>query len=303
MAKFEFKRGLSSKPLQKVKEFLETEIGQCFKNNNCFQICIRDEYINVYYNGCSILKFTPNTDKYEIHYKYTKEPKSKLYIELKRNANDLVVNNFRLNDLLKKPETYIGPYFCGEKKYLTQYLRSDQAPAIIDMEVAYTCTATRSVKRNYVAKRIDLATIENNKLRLIEVKIDTDSRLRSEKDGDQEILGQMGSYRDFIKDQTPNIISSYKTVAQNIIELDLIHKMGGNPKFTLDNLSAFIASKDCLEPDPVLLVVKTGKKKDIGRSNINHWDRLLSQFDNSGFQEPRIWDVQEAALMQLDDIS
>lgn len=288
MAKSEFKRGLSSKTLPAVKAFLKTEIGQSLKNNNCFQICIRDEYINVYYNGCSILKFTPSTDKYEIHHKYTKEPKSKLYIGLEQKGNDRIVNNFSLNDLIKKPDSYVGPYFCGEKKYLAQYLKSDQAPAIIDLEVAYTCRTATTKKRDFVAKRIDLAVVENSKLRLIEVKIDTDSRLRSEIDGDQEILDQMKSYCEFIKNETPNIISSYKAIAQNIIDLDLVHKMGGTPKFTIDNLSAFIANNDCFDPDPELLVVETGKSK-IGRNDVNHWSRLLSQFEKLGVQPPRTW--------------
>lgn len=291
MAKSEFKRGLSSETLPAVKSFLETELGQSLNNNNSFQICIRDEYINVYYNGCSILKFTPNTGKYEIHHKYTKEPKSKLYIELKWKDNDLIFNDFSLNDLINEPDLYVGPYFCGEKKYLAQYLKSHQAPVIIDLEVAYTCRVSTTKKRDFVAKRIDLAVIENGKLRLIEVKIDTDSRLRSDNDGDQEILGQMKSYREFIKEETPNIIASYKTIAQNILDLDLIHKMGGTPKFTIDNLSAFIANNDCFDPDPGLLVVETGKNKN-GKNNVKHWNRLLSQFEQLGVQSPRTWDAQ-----------
>lgn len=296
MAKSAFKRGLSLDALQSVKALLDTEIGQRIKEESKLNICIREDYVNIYCNGSSILKFTPCIDRYEIHYKYTKEPKSGNYLALNLECGDLVVGNFSLSKLLISPECYIGDYVCGEKEHLARYLSSEKSPTIIDLEVAYTCKQKGKNGRGYVAKRIDLAVIENNKLQLIEVKIDTDSRLRSKKDGDQEILEQMKSYREFIASESANIIQSYKTIAQNIIDLDLVHKMGGTPKFTVDNLQAFIRNEECLALEPVLLVVETGKSK-IGRNGIDHWDRLLSQLDKLGFPPPRTWTWQEPRVV------
>ncbi len=291
MAKSAFKRGLGIDALQSVKALLDTEIGRRIKEEPKLNICIREDYVNIYCNGSSILKFTPCPDRYEIHYKYTQEPKSGNYLALNLDCGDLVVGNFNLSKLINDPDCYIGEYVCGEKEHLARYLSSDQSPTIIDLEVAYTCKRKGKSGRDYVAKRIDLAVIENNKLQLIEVKIDTDGRLRSEKDGDQEILEQMQSYREFIASESANIIQSYKTIAQNIIDLDLVHKMGGTPKFTAENLKEFIRNEECLAVEPVLLIIETGKSK-IGRNGINHWDRLLSQFDRLGFPPPRIWASQ-----------
>ena len=143
-------------------------------------------------------------------------------------------------------------------------------------------------KRGYVAKRIDLAVIEDDlKLRLIEVKIDTDGRLRSDITRTPKVLSQMKYYKEFIENETINILGSYKSVAQNYIDLDLSNKIAAGTKLSADTLSEFVKGGQ-LDLDPVLLVIETGRKK-VGRNEIDHWKRLLTLLDEKHFNSPRTW--------------
>ena len=291
MAKTKFKRGLSAVTLPAVESFLKTQIGRYLKEDDRFLICIRDEYINVYYCGCSILKYEPLVNKFSIHSKYIGTPNSKSYVTLQqRGNNDLGLGDLSLLGIAKNPEVYLSKYVCGEKKYLAEYL-SAKHPLLLDLEIAFTRKRdvnNETSQREFVANRIDLAVIsEDLALHLIEVKIDRDSRLRSETNGKQEILVQMDYYRNFITNESESIVSSYRTIAQNYIDLDLAHKLSNSPNFIVETLTRF-AQSGCLAPEPGLLVIETGKNK-IGKKQINHWERLLGQFEFLGHLPPQTW--------------
>jgi hypothetical protein len=286
MAKSEFRRGLSSASIEKVDSFLKTDVGKHFKEEERFQICIRDEYINIYYHGCSILKYEPKNNAYSIHAKYLGISTENTYIKLTHQGNDLVLDNISLNEIAKTPDKFLGKYIRGEKCHLSEYL-SVISPLLLDLEVAFTRerpVVSGSNERKYVADRIDLAVMSPDLiLNLIEVKIDTDGRLRSEIDGMQKVLTQMGYYQDFINLEGPAIISSYKQIAQNYIDLDLSRKVGT----TNAVLSEFI-KYGSLASDPKLLIIETGKSR-IGKNQINHWERLLAQFKLKKYLPPKTW--------------
>jgi len=291
MPKANFYRGLNPKAVAEVGKFLDsTEIGQHFKGNTDFQICIREDYINIYFRGCSILNYDPLNGKFSIHSKYLGKTDSEKYVGLELKGGDLSVDGLSLLTIANNPAKYFDKYICGEKSSLAEYL-GRRSQNLVDLEVAFTRKKgpTEKVnKREFVANRIDLAVITDDlKLQLIEVKVDTDSRLRSENDGNQEILKQMGYYDKFITCEGPDIIKSYKTVAHNILELGLAHKVCSPVASAEKLLSAFLSS-GTLDPTPYLLVVDTGKNP-IGRKGVNHWDRLLKQFDTRGYQPPMVW--------------
>jgi hypothetical protein len=94
LAMANFKRGLCSKTLPVVRDFFcNTDVGRKIKGMRDLDICIRDNYINIYKEGCSLLKFSPNESnrEYEIHHNYISEPvKGKKYVFLKLENGDLV---------------------------------------------------------------------------------------------------------------------------------------------------------------------------------------------------------------------
>ena len=148
-------------------------------------------------------------------------------------------------------------------------------------------------------------------LRMIEVKIDYDSRLKSQEEGKQEILKQMNNYKnEFIGKQYQNILDSYRLVADNYLQLGIVHKLSEND--LADLLRKFISnakqSLKCLEIEskpghdfaldmnPYLLVIITDDKNLQGRNNICHFKRLENEFSKSSYPLPQSWSSNQRTL-------
>ena len=66
-----FKRGLNQEALDGLGEFLRTPVGENLVKSSKYQLCIRDNYVNFYKNGCSVLRYMPlEKKKFFIHKKY-----------------------------------------------------------------------------------------------------------------------------------------------------------------------------------------------------------------------------------------
>lgn len=287
----EFARGLDTNTEGIVKDFLHKKVGQEIAKNKEFQICIRDNYINIYHNGCSILKFAPNareTNKYEIHKKYIDEKYSgnkneKLTLS---DNGDLIWNSGKsyIENVLNNPcdqlKKYVGEK--NEKHYISSYLRENK-PFLLDLEVAFTRTNNRD---KHVADRVDMAIInEKMELQLVEVKMDWNnalkskdwsSALKSKDEKKRKVIGQMERYKKFIDNEGKRIINSYKKIAKNYLNLELHNrfpKLGD--KEAIDVLGEF-ADRGTLDESPHLLVIKTGRKFK-GRDGKDHWNELLEQ--------------------------
>lgn len=73
-----FSRGLRNGSFDKVNRFFQSPVGRAiidtqFEGQPAFQICLRDNYFNVYWRGCSVLKYSPiaPNNTFLIHPKYT----------------------------------------------------------------------------------------------------------------------------------------------------------------------------------------------------------------------------------------
>lgn len=317
----QFKRGLTEPAaVIDVKDFLSQEVGRRIIEHPQMHVCIRDNYINVYLNGCSMLKYSPlaTTNKFMIHYKYLELPDSGRkdpYIPLQNIGNDLVTKRKSfIQDVLLKPSDGLKKYIAGTKKdgslgekgLLAKYLATaTPKPFLLDLEVAFTRKLTDEEKterensdkavRDTVADRIDLAVLEkeNGKifLRLVEVKVDCDSRLKSEEEGKQEILEQMRIYKDeLLGSQYDDIQRSYVTVAKNYQELGIASKLGCNHDEVLEE---FI-NNGVTDINPYLLIIRTKDKDRFmkGRNGICHYERLQKQFETL-YPLPRIWSPTE----------
>ena len=164
---------------------------------------------------------------------------------------------------------------------------------MLDLEVAFARKkdSEEKVKRDYIADRIDMAWIvkENNKaiLRLIEVKVDTDPRLRSSIDGGQEVLKQMKHYSDFLNDQEQNIQKSYRKIADNYLELNLLNKFSHVDE-AADMLKLFKKS-GVVDLTPYLLIIKT--KENIKGKYDNHAQLLNDELQKNSYNIPIFWDA------------
>jgi len=271
--KHQFYRGLSgdikdaNSALGKVSMFLKSPLGKFFLEKESgvysYQICIRDNYINIYWNGCSVLKYRPLAKKniYSVHYKYVigeNLREENMAIDISNNPyvrfvatdnfEDLILENHPnlsyKNDVLDKVEEKIRDenHVRGEKQNLADYLKEERDDIfLLDLEVAFTRErkmdekmdiAKRNKKdvnkvRNFVADRLDMAQLEavgdRYKLRLVEVKRVMDPRVRKS-EGNPEVASQMAKYEDFVKTEKSNIVKSYKRMAENYKDLEL-HRM------------------------------------------------------------------------------
>ena len=296
--KLKFVRGLiDSRAFDAVRGFLSTEIGKIICDNASIQLCIRENYINVYYKGCSVLKYSPleTTNRYLIHDKYLDGGDRDTYVSL-----DLAGNNDskKMLLLLSSLDKSLNKYIVGEKKHLASYISSaGQKPFLLDLEVAFIRKRDQEEKaksagnRDYIADRIDMACIAriDNKatLQLVEVKIDTDSRLRSSIQGGQEVLIQMKHYRSFIKDQEQNIQESYRMIADNYLKLNLLSKFP-NASEALDMLQEFRVSGR-VDLEPYLLIIRT--KENMKGKYGDHAQLLTDELIKNGYKPPLLWDA------------
>ncbi len=299
-----FSRGISDERiLNKAKDFFSTEIGQKLINSKkdgkpVFNICIRDNYFNIYWNGCSVLKYSPNATKntYQIHKKYIFKDanvEEKDYINL---SPELKFENWDFSDAIianaqNGEIPLVNDYVKGEKEDIKNYILREN-PFLLDLEVAFTrersIRETENSKLDFVADRIDMARIDllpsgEPILRLVEVKRAQDSRLRSEKI--PEIMDQMERYQTFIDSEIDNIKKSYRVVANNMLELGLDANMAGIGSKTAKDILQEFSQSPAVDERPHLLVI--GEKQELS-GNVDHWQKLKELFAER-YPAPVIW--------------
>jgi hypothetical protein len=313
-----FSRGLN-RAYPEIEIFFKSSIGKSILNARSdeglpvFQVCIRDEYINVYWNGCSVLRYMPSDKKktFAIHQKYTSisvDKEKEGYIALEEKNEDLVFNDWSFQagiidqarngniEMLKKYIT--KKHGEAEKSMIGKYLVLEK-PALIDLEIAFTRKRELGEKnqkdRQYVPDRVDMAVLEAKcdqiVLKMIEVKLATDRRLRAKDPKDPEIIKQMQRYREFIYNEKENILCSYKKVAKNCLDLGLTDLL--NLRNPTDSRALFQAFADggSIDPEPYLLII-VDKNDMRAKNGINHFDRLCQLFkeeDNDKFSKPELW--------------
>jgi len=292
-----FKRGLKSRNIiKKAKGFFEeTSAGKAIcegLRKGELYVCIRENYFNVYRNGCSLLEYRPNANKhiFLINKKYwyadmegiRRSGKSYLSLDL-NNKNEST--QYYIEHIIKRPNEKLKEYLfsknkdgVSEKELLQAYIEVKR-PCLIDLEVAFSCKTTKQdAKRDMVAKRIDLAVLERVdgkvELQFIEAKLVSDSRLRAEQ-REPEVINQMKEYEDFIVDQTVNIQSSYNAIAQNYVN-NFPYLISDEQKSLMNEcLSSIEVSK---KPKLLLLSdsspIESALKGTNGKNNGDHYKTL-----------------------------
>ncbi|MDL2266115.1 hypothetical protein LJC57_00270 [Parabacteroides sp. OttesenSCG-928-G07] len=179
-----------------------------------FYVDIRkNNSLNVYYNGGSLLKITLSQGKIKgkIHEYYLHGAGSK-YVdyELNRLPEDA-------EEIKKRIAT---KYSNSSESGIKARLICDPKAKYIDSEFAYTKVI--GMKKNkkgedvtdYLTTRIDLTKLENGKIVFVELKRIEDGRLLTNEyeNGKPEILSQMNAYHEFVNEHKQEIIDYYKTL-------------------------------------------------------------------------------------------
>lgn len=308
-----FKRGIrNNRTLEAAKSFFCAPLGKKIiegnsKTTNPFQICIRDNYFNIYWNGCSVMKYRPGAwkNKYTIHHKYVhgKEGKN-AYLSMAARDEPQV------HDLTT--ETHDGWSFCGnivepaingcavpvlndyvdksdgnnlkEKALLKLYLERAERPFLIDLEVAFS---RLNENNKPVADRIDMAEIVYDEkmapvLRLVEVKASDDSRLRAQatsalREDPKKIMYQMNLYQNFLRYEMTSITESYRLIASNMLELGFDNYMKGLADRSATEVLQDFAKRGVVDPKPHLLVLYSEQDRYVEDTHFQLLQEMIAQ--------------------------
>lgn len=201
----------------------------------------KDNSLNVYHNGGSMLKIklSRNDINCNIHPSY-------LNIVAKNNVK-YDPNNLP-NDF-DKIKTKIASKFSNTSESGIQaslILATDAK--YIDSEYAYPEINGKKINKkgieenNYKTTRIDLTKIEDGKIIFVELKKIDDGRLitKDYENGNPEILSQMSSYNQFVKNHRKEIENYYKILFSIKRDLAILP----NNLADIDNIDNYVLSED-----------------------------------------------------------
>ncbi|MDE2674843.1 MAG: hypothetical protein OXH65_07015 [Paracoccaceae bacterium] len=216
-----YERGLRKSFDVFEREFNEKKwLHNLIKDDEVF-LFIRDEYINFYYLGCSILKLKFNSRKKcltgETHFKYLLNPKKNKssYVSINCFGEYKTVNG-RIRNIhdIKAFKKLVIPYAKGEKVKNQEIIKKNLN--IIDIEIA--------VGRGSF---IDLAAIHKcangAEITFYETKLFNNHDLRP-KNQNEGVYKQMQKYSKWICENQKSLIQNCRKLCENFVGLNDVTK-------------------------------------------------------------------------------
>ena len=275
-----FNRGLSETFVGALNE--EYERGgwwrQIMDDRDIF-IAIREDSVNAYYRGCSLLKLNwkGGTIVGETHYKYLLRPNLKNpYVKILNGKPNLeaIKGSLFLNslgdtaDLKKAAEPYAG----DEKKGVHNIISANSN--ILDVEIAFGIGGTDESDPS--APRIDIAAIQlldqSAKVVFFEAKHFRNDELRANNIEKIEVVKQIENYSVLIKSNSNAIVESYLRVCRNLVRVRGLEERSESLR---DIASG--SRKLFLDEMPVLVVFGFDADQRDGKNWKFHRDRLCEK--------------------------
>jgi hypothetical protein len=280
-----FDRGISKEFVDalKVWQHWEEIIG-----DEDLYVAIRKEYINIYYQGCSLLRMSLKGGRLlsETHYKYLIHPNvKKPYVSwngerpaLEGRENEIFMQQFKLN-LLKKSSCW---YAEDEKIGVHSILKSNKN--VVDVEIALSPNSEaepdcegQTPEGRRVADRIDFAAIQRRNDRppcvvFFEAKWFDNGELKAHK-GEPRVFGQIRKYDKFIEGNGAALKTSYGKVCTDLVKLIPPNRYDPVVKEIADN-------PEQLTVDPHVRLVVFGYDADQNNGKVwnKHKEKLLDHF-------------------------
>ena len=230
---------------------------------------IRDNYLDIYRYGQRLFQISRVGAELKVttHPKYLVDPD--LYRDVAFDGERFVVADaeplieyYKADETLEKMKRAAAYYAGDEKKGVHRIVREN--PNVLDVEIAFGRERKEAEpgvenESKRQSNRIDIACLEKEGdricLRFWEVKRYANHELFSAA-GDAKVVGQIESYRKYLRMHRDDVIDSYKRVAANILEMcswvpsnrkvgDLVRKLA-----TCGDL--------CLDDDPFVGLVVFG---------------------------------------------
>ena len=226
-----FTRGLCQDFVDQLNEMYEScSWWSDFVKDEDLFFGIRDNSVNVYYRGNSLLKLKWQNGNIigETHYKYLLKPRKKSkYIKIETvngkaclsDTKCLFVDDLtNVEDIKKAAEPYAGP----EKEGVHDIILAN--PNILDVEIAFGIPGTdeedRSVPRvDFSALQPTDQNIKNIKIVFFEAKHFTNKELRASNKKVPKVVDQIEKYARLLQKHDKEIIESYRQVCRNLRDL------------------------------------------------------------------------------------
>lgn len=277
-----FKRGLSADLVKSLNE--EYERGgwwQALVDDPQLFIAVRDDYLNVYWKGNSLLRLFLQNGRLvgEVHYKYLLRPEinGNPYLRFEGgkvqsvNPADLFFSDLSSIASLKRAADVHAE---GEKKGVHKIVMSNHN--IMDVEIAFGTENEQSGAK--VAQRIDFAALRleshGPELRFYEAKQFNNPELRADGEQVPPVLSQLKKYKDFLRSCESDLIASYRKVCGNLVSLS-----GFEKRFSMHSLLNDIAKGELplsINPDVRLAVFGYDRDQDKGDIWATHLEKLES---------------------------
>lgn len=240
-----FNRGLDEAFVEALNKEYEKEDGwwSQFVDDDDLFLAIRDNAVDVYYRGCTLIHLEWRPRKKEIvsrtHYKYLLRPKMKPeYVDVGDgqpsipNASAYFADQLSVQDL----KDAVKPHVRDEKEGVHEILRNN--PHVLDVEIAI-----RGEKA-----RIDFAALQRGgegqtHVVFYEAKHFGNEELRS-KGGNVEVVEQIGEYRQVLERHHRDIEKSYCRVAENLCALEGARCRYRERHGLLKNKGRFVVKKE-----------------------------------------------------------
>jgi len=224
MARFE--RGISTAFVDRLNaEYRAGGWWKAIAEDRDLFIAIRQNYINVYLNGNSLLRLWLEGDELvgETHYKYLLVPEaSRPYVRIiggqariESHTELFLPDLTNLQALKRAANAYSGE----EKRGVHQIVMSN--PNVIDVEIAFG--AENEKTGSITANRIDFAALRRQASGLevvfYEAKQFVNKELRASGDA-VPVFDQLQRYESFLRNEQQALIDSYRMVCGNLIALE-----------------------------------------------------------------------------------
>ena len=194
-------------------------------------IGIRENSVNVYFRGASLLRLRPSGDRgvaAEVHYKYLVKPR----LENVRDEYVSVGHGGRIDAAqltgMISDRVEVGALKAAAKNYAddektgVHVVATEPQNAVVDLEVA--------ISDGSVARRIDMAALvdlgDSIALRFFEAKAFTNQELRASESKIPRVIGQIEAYAGLLKEHRDEVEGSYRRVCENLRALDGVDLSG-----------------------------------------------------------------------------
>ena len=282
-----FNRGLTDEFVCALnKEYDNGGWWRTFMKDEDIFLAIRENYVNAYYRGCSLLRLSLEGDAIvgQIHYKYLLRPSmSNEYVRFSSGKLELddagtkfltTVSEVDSLDSLKRAAT---PYASAEKKGVHNILKANGNGNILDVEIAFGKDEADSG-----APRLDFAALQASgdsgdvKVVFFEAKRFNNDALRKSGSTKPGVVEQIETYRRKLCANRAAIVKSYSRVCCNLRSLHGVAERHPERHAILESIASGQRNLD-IDPNPVLIVFDfDGDQKD-GKHWKPHREKLIKR--------------------------